>query len=227
MMFAFRFAATLAALFALSDALAGSFSVAPVRLDVRMPRRAVSFEVQNTGDRPAQIQVERYRWVADNGGDDQLEPTEDVIATPPIFTLSPGQKQIVRVLVFGAQDPAREGTYRVILQETPLNDPPPNAVRALLRISMPLFITPQGAKPDIVWTAGRDGERWSLTMENVGNAHAQITAARTGAGESVDRARGYLLPGEKRRVTVDSAPDTVSVKLNDQLEQTFPVRPMP
>jgi fimbrial chaperone protein len=227
MIFAFRFAALLAALFAVSDALAGSFSVAPVRLDVRVPRRAVSFEVQNSGDRAAQIQVERYRWIADKGGDDQLEATEDVIATPPIFTLSPGQKQIVRVLVFSALDPAREGTYRVILQETPLNDPLPNAVQALLRISMPLFITPRGAKPNIAWTAERDGERWSLTMENVGNAHAEIIAVRTAAGESIDKARGYLLPGEKRRIPVQLAPDSLLVTLDDQPEQAFPVRPMP
>lgn len=225
-MSAMRCAAMLAALLVVSDAGAGAFSVAPVRLEVKMPRRAVSLEVQNTGELPAQIQVERYRWVADKGGDDQLEATEDVIATPPIFTLSPGQKQIVRVLVVGSQDPAREGTYRVILQETALNDPPPNVVQALLRISMPLFITPPGAKANVIWSAERADDRWWLVMENTGNAHAQITEARLESGPKV-KATGYLLPGEKRRVAVDAPPASIVVKLYDQQEQTVQVRGTP
>lgn len=225
-MSALRLAAVLAALFLVSDVFAGSFSVAPVRLEVKMPRRAVSLEVQNTGELPAQIQVERYHWVADKGGDDQLEATDDVVATPPIFTLSPGQKQIVRVLVMGNMDPTREGTYRVILQETALNDPPPNAVRALLRISMPLFITPPGAKANVAWSAEREGDRWWLVMENSGNAHAQITAARHESGAAIN-AGGYLLPGEKRRVAVDAEPGSIVVKMHEQQEQTIQVRAAP
>jgi fimbrial chaperone protein len=221
-----RCAAVLAAFLVGSEAAAGSFSVAPVRLDVKVPRRAASIEVQNTGDQPAQLQVERYRWLADRGGEDQLEATEDVIVTPPIFTLAPGQKQIVRVLLFGAPDPSRETTYRIIMQETALNDPPPNSVQALLRISMPVFITPPGAKPNVIWTLQREGDHSWLVAENTGNAHAQISAARTASGTDL-KASGYLLPGEIRRIAVEGAFDSVLVTLRDQPEQTFPVRAMP
>lgn len=200
--------------------------MAPVRLDVKSPRRAASIEVQNTGDQPAQLQVERYRWVADRGGEDLLEATEEVVATPPIFTLAPGQKQIVRVLLFGAPDPSREVTYRIILQETALNDPPPNAVQALLRISMPLFITPPGAKPNVVWALQREGDRWWLNAENTGNAHAQINSVRTVTGTDI-KASGYLLPGETKRVAVEGALDSVLVTLRDEPEKTHPVRAMP
>lgn len=219
-------AAMAAVVFVSSTANAGSFTVAPVRIELTVPRRAASIEVQNTGDRPAQIQVERYRWLADNGGDDGLEATEDVIATPPIFTLAPGQKQIVRVLLFGAPDPAREGTFRIILQETALDDPPPNAVQALLRINMPMFVTPPGARSELTWSMQRDGERWWLLMENTGNAHAHIHGARTLSGQDI-KATGYLLPGERRRVAVEAPLEAVSVRLRDQPERQFPVRPAP
>lgn len=215
-----------AAAFAASDALAGSFTVAPIRIELAVPRRAASIEVQNTGDKPAQIQVERYRWIADDGGDDKLEPTEDVIATPPIFSLAPGQKQIVRVLLFGAPDPAREASYRILLQETALNDPPPNAVQALLRINMPMFVTPPGARAELTWSMQREGERWWLVVENTGNAHAHISGARNAAGKDI-AANGYLLPGERRRVGVDAPIDAVSARLRDQPERQFPVRPAP
>ena len=219
-------AALAAAFFIASDALAGSFTVAPVRIELKVPRRAASVEVQNTGDRPAQIQVERFRWLADNGGDDRLEATEEVIATPPIFTLAPGQKQIVRVLLFGAPDPSREATYRVILQETALNDPPPNVVQALLRINMPMFVTPPGARANLAWSLQKDGDRWWLWIDNHGNAHAQITGVRTAAGQEV-KASGYLLPGERRRVAVEAPLDIVYATLRDHPEQQFPVRAMP
>lgn len=219
-------AALAAAALVTSEAIAGSFTVAPVRIELAVPRRAASIEVQNTGDRAAQIQVERYRWLADNGGDDGLEPTEDVIATPPIFMLAPGQKQIVRVLLFGTPDPAHEATYRIILQETALDDPPPNAVQALLRISMPMFVTPSGAKAELAWSMQRDGERWFLVMQNAGNAHAHINGARTAAGKDLG-ATGYLLPGERRRVGVDAPLDSVTIRLRDQPERQFPVRSAP
>jgi fimbrial chaperone protein len=219
-------AALAAAFFFASEAFAGSFTVAPVRIELTVPRRAASIEVQNTGDRPAQIQVERFRWLADNGGDDGLEATEDVIATPPIFTLAPGQKQIVRVLLFGTPDPAREATYRIILQETALNDPPPNAVQALLRINMPMFVTPPGARADLVWSMQRDGERWFLVMENAGNAHAHINGARTAAGKEI-AATGYLLPGERRRIAVEAPLDALAIRLRDQPERQFQVRAAP
>jgi fimbrial chaperone protein len=126
-----------------------------------------------------------------------LEATEEVIATPPIFARS-GQKQIVRCSCSRA-DPTREVTYRLVLQETALNDPPPNAVQALLRISMPVFITPPGAKPNVVWTLQQEGDRWWLRAENTGNAHAQINAVRTIGGADI-KATGYLLAGETKRI---------------------------
>jgi fimbrial chaperone protein len=221
-----HFAALVAAFLISSETLAGSFTVAPIRLELKQPRRAVSMEVQNTGDRPAQIQVERYRWLADREGEDLLEPTEEVIATPPIFTLAPGQKQIVRVIAFGAPDPAKEAAYRVILQETALDDPPPNVVRALLRISIPMFITPARARPSLAVSSSRESDVWWLFLENTGNAHAQVTGARTAGGEPI-KANGYLLPGERRRVRIAAPLDELFVTLRDQPEQVFSVRAVP
>jgi hypothetical protein len=63
-------------------------------------------------------------------------------------------------------------------------------------------------------------------MQNTGNAHAQILAARIEGGADI-KATGYLLPGEKRRVPVDTPPTAIVAKLADQQEQTFQVRPAP
>jgi P pilus assembly chaperone PapD len=99
-------------------------------------------------------------------------------------------------------------------------------VQALLRISMPLFVVPPGVAPNVEWSVERADDKTWLVLENTGTAHAQITAARTEAGDDVP-AVGYLLPGEKRRVAVTAAPSRIVATLRDQPERTFPVRAMP
>ena len=205
---------------------AGSFNVAPIRIDLPAARRAASIEVQNTGEAAAQLQVERFLWKRDNGGEDDLEPTEDFVVTPPIFTLQPGQRQIVRVLMQVPPDLRREGTFRLILQETPLGDPPPNTVATLLRISLPLFVTPPGAKAEIAWRLVRDGGALQLEADNRGAAHAFISQVKTVDGTPL-KVDGYLLPGEQRRWAVDSAPQRLNVTLRDGTESVVEVRPAP
>lgn len=205
-----------------NSAIAGSFSVTPVRVEIKPPRRAASIEVQNTGDKPAQIQVHRYRWTGFVDGKDQLQSTEDIIATPPIFVLAPQQKQVVRILQFGASDPARELSYRLVLEETALHDPPPNTIQTLLRISLPLFITPKGAKSAVVWSGRQEGQRWWLEAQNEGNAHAFINTVRTTNDQALN-VKGYVLPGERRRFAVDARLDQVLVTLRDAAEVPVPV----
>ena len=205
---------------------AGSFNIAPIRIELPAARRAASIEVQNTGDAAAQLQVERFLWKRDNGGEDDLEATDAFVVTPPIFTLQPGQRQIVRVLMQVPPDPRREGTYRLVLQETPLGDPPPNTVATLLRISLPLFVTPPGAKPDLAWRLVRDGGALHLEADNRGSAHAFIAQVRTTEGAPL-KVDGYLLPGEQRRWPVDGAPARLQVTLRDGSESLVEVRPAP
>jgi len=205
---------------------AGSFNIAPIRIELPAARRAASLEIQNTGDAPAQLQVERFLWKRDNGGNDDLEATEAFVVTPPIFTLQPGQRQIVRVLMQVPPDPRRETAYRLILQETPLGDPAPNTVATLLRLSLPVFVTPPGAKPDLAWRLVRDGGAVQLEAENRGQAHAFVSQVRTpdGAPLKVD---GYLLAGEQRRWPIDGAPQRLQVTLRDGTESVIEVRPAP
>lgn len=216
----------LAATVLAAPAVAGSFTVTPVRIDIAPMRRAASIEVQNTSDKAAQLQAERYRWTRDNGGSDELAATEDFVVTPPIIQLAPGQKQIVRVLLLGAPDPSREQAYRLILQETLVGDPPPNTVATVLRISMPVFVAAPNAQPRLVFTQKREGEQWRLTADNNGNAHGFIVAARSAAGDKLP-VDGYLLPGERRSWLVAARLDRIVLTQRDGAEVTVPVAPAP
>lgn len=217
-----------AAWFACASAAAGSFSITPVRIDIAAGRRAASLEIENTGGETAQVQAERFRWKRDNGGDDELEATDAFVVSPPIFSLAPGQKQIVRVLLLAPTDPRIETAYRLILQEVPQGDPPPNTVATVLRISLPIFVTPAGAQPDVVWSLQRDGASFRLAAENRGQAHAFITSVRTVGGEKL-AVDGYLLAGERRQWLLPAAtpPERIVVALRDRAEETVPVQVSP
>jgi len=206
-----------------SLAHAGAFTITPVRVDISFGRRAASIEVHNTGQQGAQLQAERYRWKSDTGGDDELEPTEDFVVTPPIFTLEPGQRQIVRVLMQVPADPVREMAYRLILQETPLGDPQANTVATVLRISLPVFVTPARARPELVWSLRREAGSLYLDVDNVGQAHTSITTLRTLDGQSL-KAGVYVLAGERRSWPIDAPVERVLLKLRDADESSAVVR---
>lgn len=215
-----------AAWFLCAAATAGSFSITPVRIDIPVTRRAASIEVENTGPQAAQLQAERYRWRRDNGGDDELEPSEEFVVSPPIFSLAPGQRQIVRVLLMAPPDPTRETAFRLILQETPLGEPPPNTVATVLRISLPVFITPSGARPDLDWSIRREAGGMKLEVENRGGAHAFITSVKMLDGRNL-KADGYLLAGERRSWPIEAPLERIIVTQRDGGAATVAVRAAP
>jgi fimbrial chaperone protein len=222
----FRALALVCALITSTLAHAGAFTITPVRVDIGSGRRAASIEVVNSGQQAAQMQAERYRWKDDRDGDDELEATEDFIVTPPIFSLEPGQRQIVRVLMQAPSDPVREIAYRLILQETPLGDPQANTVATVLRISLPVFVTPPRAKSELIWSLRRESGRLFLDVENQGGAHASITSLKTADG-TVLKSGIYVLSGGRRSWPISAPVDSVLLTLRDGDELPAAVRPAP
>ena len=70
---------------------AGSFRVAPVRIDLSARRPYATLRIANAGADTVTVQVDAYEWQI-QGGADRYPETDDIIANPPIFTLEPGQK---------------------------------------------------------------------------------------------------------------------------------------
>ena len=78
--------AVLAALLAgtVGTALAGAFTVTPVRIYMTPRDRAVALTITNEGDSELVIQADINVWSQDGQGRDRLELTEDLILAPPI-----------------------------------------------------------------------------------------------------------------------------------------------
>lgn len=171
-------ACALAAIFFWSDAiLASNFNVSPILVNLSSTSATAALEVENTGEEAVVIQSEVKSWAQENGTS-TYQPTTDILATPPIFTVPAHGKQIVRMGMRRTVDPNTELSYRLFLQEVP---PPPKpdfkGVQIKLRLGVPVFIAPAvAAQPVPKWSATQDEEGLiKLTLVNEGNAHLQIS----------------------------------------------------
>ena len=212
--------AGLAALLALSPAYAGTFTISPLRVDFADATGTAVLTVRNGDAKPVVVQTQGLAW-SQEGGQDALTPSRDLLVSPAVFTLPAGGSQLVRVALRRNVDPARELTYRLLLQEVPQEASPDfNGLQIVLRLSVPVFVEPRApASPQIAWVAARgtDG-KLSLSARNDGSAHARIhgfsVKTADGATTMLDQPElAYVLPGSTRHWTFD---DNNNTRLNAQ-----------
>ncbi|HZZ92376.1 MAG TPA: molecular chaperone [Usitatibacter sp.] len=197
---------------AVAQATAGSFSVNPVRASLSATRRVEALTLYNSGTEAAVVQLEVRAWSQERGRD-VLAPTREILATPPIFTIAPGARQVIRVGARGPASVTQELAYRLFLQEVP---PPPKpgfeGLRMALRLSIPVFIAPPGAAPRLDWHAAAEpGGRVRIDVGNLGNAHVQIAnMALAQGGKPVtgkQQVAAYVLARQSREWVLEpSAP---------------------
>jgi fimbrial chaperone protein len=163
-----------------APALAGSFSVTPVRIYMTPRDRAVAITITNEGDTPVAMQADIHVWSQKPDGTDELVLTEDLILSPPIIKLAPQARQVVRLALLKPADASRQLTYRLIVREIPEATAPKGntlEVPIALALSMPVFITPPIAKREIscaLAEAPREAAALTVTCANTGSAYAQI-----------------------------------------------------
>jgi len=190
-------------------AFAGSLAVNPVRVALSAKHATSALTLRNGGTQSSVVQLEVMSWSQENGKE-ILVPTQDILATPPIFTVAAGASQIVRVGLRQPVDPLRELSYRLILNEVP---PPPakdaSALQVALRISIPVFVTPKtNSAPVLQWRADRTPQgELRVALTNTGNIHVQIhhlSLTQAGAAEPLgsQQAGVYLLPAQGRDWTL-------------------------
>ena len=207
--------AGLAALLALSPAFAGTFTISPLRVDFADATGMAVLTVRNEDAKPVVVQTQGLAW-SQEAGQDALTPSRDLLISPAVFTLQPGGSQLVRVALRRNVDPARELTYRLLLQEVPQAASPDfNGLQIVLRLSVPVFVEPLApATPQIAWVATRgDDGKLSLSARNDGSAHARIhrfsVKTADGATTVLDQPElSYVLPGSSRHWTFDDNNNT-------------------
>lgn len=188
------------------SAIAASLGVSPINLHVVAPAQAGAISLANNGSTPVRLQVRIFKW-RQQGIDPVLEPTLDVIASPPNTSIPAGATYTIRIARTAKAPVATEESYRLLIDELPSaasSEVPSNAVRFLLRTSIPVFFAAKAAAPRVTWKLTSVGGKLALEATNSGDRHLKLTDLAVEGPEgritlNAAGANAYLLPGATAR----------------------------
>ncbi len=201
--------------------------------------------VTNRDQREVVMQAAVKDWsIRDN--DERYQGTDELIVTPPVFSVAPGASQIVRVGLRDTRPSGTEQAFRVFLEQAPAtpggNDrsegdsaaQSPQGVQVMLRLGIPVFVEPAGsARRELAWRVERlaDG-RMRVAATNRGNVHAKVMRVALLGGDDAPLAESdesrYILPDSRRHWLLDppadtAAPYTIKAWTRDgELHETVP-----
>ena len=154
--------------------------------------------LRNQEARTLNAQVRVFRWSQHDGQED-LEPTDDVVASPPIVSIAPLEDYVIRLQRNTGQQPVSEEAYRVVVDELPNPDRQRNGtVAVVLRYIVPaFFFPPDASQPRLHWSLARREGHAVIVAENTGDKRIQLTnlGIRSGSRTSVigKGLAGYVL----------------------------------
>jgi fimbrial chaperone protein len=189
---------------------AATFQISPVTASLSTGHRIAAFVVRNTSDKATTIQLRTVSWSQANG-EDAFASTQEILATPPISTIPPGGRQIVRVGILHEQPDRTERAYRLFVREVPSAPTTgKTGLRVVLEMSLPIFVEPAVmGSPRLSWSATRPDDRHvRIQVRNEGTrhvhlAHVQLQAAH-GQKLPISPDPAYVLPGSSHTWLVDA-----------------------
>lgn len=211
---------------------AASLQVAPTSLQLEPRQNAEALWITNNGTAPVDVQARVFRWTQQEGRD-ALEPTTDLVVSPPMQSLAAGQQQLIRVVRRVPEPPATQAAYRVIVDEVPGLDPGREGMQFVLRYSLPVFLQPEQARGEghqlQASVIPQDDGRMLLEVRNLGDRYAQLADLALGSPERPQIFQpglvGYVLAGQTMRWPLDMpaarlAGATLSAKINGASQAT-------
>jgi fimbrial chaperone protein len=178
------------------------------------------------GKEPIKIQVRVFRWV-DRSNPKALEPTTDLVASPPIAVMKPLVNYSVRIIRQINEPVEKETAYRMLIDVLP-NDPLGTmSVGMGFQYSLPIYVQPSGAaKQKIDWSVERDADNIIVSATNNGTVSAQFRDLKVSDGKSnIDlgvKAAVTLGPGDTQSWTkavpksFNAPPAQITGKLGDK-----------
>jgi fimbrial chaperone protein len=174
------------------SAFAASLQISPVSIDMSASQSAAAITLTNPGSESLYGQVRVFKWDQDAQGE-RLMPATDLIASPPLIEVAPGQNQVVRLVRPRVEKAANEASYRLLIDEiAPAAQTDISGVVLRLRYSVPVFVSARGiTEPDLTWLVVA-GTR-HLQVRNAGRRRAQIAGVQLVQGNRIyELERGLL-----------------------------------
>lgn len=130
----------------------------PVDPVIEEGQQATALWLENRAEENVSLQIRVFGW-SQSGTVANFQNQDQLIASPPLAVIPPGQRQLIRLMNTGPVPAGKELAYRVLVDELPetetANGATPNAdpggsaigVKLQIRYSIPLFVNGRG-----VWT---------------------------------------------------------------------------
>lgn len=195
---------------AVDSAQAASMTVLPVTIHMQPGQMVTSLTIINPGQHQMAFQVRAFQWTQQHDHS-QLQPTSMLMASPPLGTIDPDARQVIR-MALRVPPQQKEASYRILVSQIP---PPsaPGIVRIVLQMSIPIFAEPDvRVAPRVQWSIERRGNAFFLAAVNGGTCHETIRSLELTTPDGhvlkVDtNASPYILAGATRRWRISSAAD--------------------
>lgn len=196
----------LACALAVPVAGAATFSVTPLKIELDARHRAAILTLGNGGDEPLRVQVRSMHWQMGPDGQWQLTPSDDLIVTPQLIEVAPGQSGQLRIGSL-LETGASEASYRLLIDELPnlsggdsLQSP---QIKMLTQVSLPVFLEP--ARVTRVPTINSATLEHGVVLAAIGNSGTQrldpqnikvtVSDSTGHVLDQTDQKTNYVLPG--------------------------------
>lgn len=201
-------------------ARADGLQVSPIGLDFAPGERVLALTVGNRGQDPLQVQVELKAW-AQADGQERLEDSRAMLASPPQLRLEAGEQRVVRIGRRQIDSQACEHSFRLIVTEIlpqPRGDVAPLRFRS--RMVLPVFVRTQNDCPPALAARMESGR---LSIHNTGSGHAKLSDLVLLSGDHSWtlslKHLGYLLPGAWQQIDLPDDADLMSPRLRARTTQ--------
>ena len=205
---------------------AATLQVSPVNIEVTSPATTATETLSNIdGKGVLNCQVRVFKWTQVNGVE-KLEPTRDVVASPPALTIAEGKNATVRIVRLSKTPVTTEETYRLLVDEIPTAPTKgTQAVAFAVRHNIPIFFAPPGISTKMDWSAKVVKGGIKLIVNNVGQRHVRVASLAMSANGKTDvynnGLAGYALAGSsndwlvKSKLIKSGGTIKITAKVND------------
>jgi len=180
----------------------GATGIWPVIIDMPSDGRAI-VTVRNDHAREVLYQVNVMNWHVVNG-EDRYEPTQDFIASPPLFMLAPHASKVVRIGFRSSVIQPKERAYRLVLAEVPHSGDVPAAssvVSFAVQYLLPVFVASSdpASQPSLTWSLRTEGDVLVARATNTGARRIALNTVGLSIGTEAASAPEFI---SYQRVTV-------------------------
>lgn len=171
-----------------STAHAASLQATPTTVEIKAPGATSSITLKNDGADPINAQVRIFKWSQVNG-QEKLEPTSDIVASPPMTSLAAKSDYLVRLVRVSKAPVTGEESYRILVDEIPDTSRLKPGVNVAMRFSIPMFVGPKAANgAKVAWSVERRDGKVLVNAVNNGDQRVRIS------GLKVSDASGGAIP---------------------------------